>query len=104
MSAAEAMLASDATDLATYKAMVEQEAMKIFEACSFQDITGQRVTKVVTVLRQIEDRVGKLYRTASDGVLEPHVTYPAPTPRSRPRTRPNTPVFISLTPAISRSN
>ena len=60
MSAAEAMLASDATDLATYKAMVEQEAMKIFEACSFQDITGQRVSKVVAVLRQVEDRVARL--------------------------------------------
>jgi chemotaxis protein CheZ len=60
MTAAEAMLACDAADLAAYKAFVEQQAMAIFEACSFQDITGQRVTKVVTVLRQIEDRVGKL--------------------------------------------
>jgi chemotaxis protein CheZ len=60
MTAAEAMLACDATDLESYKRFVEQQAMAIFEACSFQDITGQRVTKVVTVLRQIEDRVGKL--------------------------------------------
>ena len=60
MSAAEAMLACPATDMAEYKAFVEQQAMAIFEACSFQDITGQRVTKVITVLNQIEERVGKL--------------------------------------------
>ena len=31
--------------------------MILFEACSFQDITGQRVRKVVDTLRQIESRV-----------------------------------------------
>ncbi len=33
---------------------------KIFEACNFQDITGQRITKVVKTLRIIEERVSKL--------------------------------------------
>ncbi len=33
------------------------EIIKIFEACSFQDITGQRVTKVVNTLRFIEERI-----------------------------------------------
>ncbi|MBW8882934.1 MAG: protein phosphatase CheZ, partial [Asticcacaulis sp.] len=46
-----------------YKAKVDDEVMKIFEACSFQDITGQRVSKVVNVLKQIEERVGKLANT-----------------------------------------
>jgi len=36
------------------------EVIKIFEACSFQDITGQRITKVVTTLRTIEDKVAQL--------------------------------------------
>lgn len=36
------------------------ETMKIFEACSFQDITGQRVTKVVKTFRDIEDKIDKL--------------------------------------------
>ena len=36
------------------------ETMKIFEACSFQDITGQRITKVVSTLKEIETKVGKL--------------------------------------------
>lgn len=32
----------------------------IFEACAFQDITGQRITKVVNSLKFIEDRVNTL--------------------------------------------
>lgn len=32
--------------------------IRIMEACGFQDITGQRVTKVVNTLRFIEERVG----------------------------------------------
>lgn len=32
----------------------------VFEACSFQDITGQRVTKVVNSLKFIEERVNAL--------------------------------------------
>jgi chemotaxis protein CheZ len=30
---------------------------RIFEACNFQDITGQRITKVVKALKHIEERV-----------------------------------------------
>jgi chemotaxis protein CheZ len=32
----------------------------IFEACNFQDITGQRITKVVRALKHIEERVEAL--------------------------------------------
>ena len=32
----------------------------IFEACSFQDITGQRITKVVKSVTYVEDRVNTL--------------------------------------------
>jgi chemotaxis protein CheZ len=32
----------------------------IYEACNFQDVTGQRITKVVKTLQQIEARVGDL--------------------------------------------
>ena len=32
----------------------------VFEACSFQDITGQRVTKVVKSVTYVEDRVNAL--------------------------------------------
>jgi len=33
---------------------------KVYEACNFQDITGQRITKVVTALKHIEERVEAL--------------------------------------------
>jgi chemotaxis protein CheZ len=33
---------------------------KIYEACSFQDITGQRITKVVTTLKTIEAKIAQI--------------------------------------------
>lgn len=39
---------------------VVNEITKIYEACSFQDITGQRISKVIKTLSIIEDKVGKL--------------------------------------------
>lgn len=42
------------------QAMTEDVAfnvIEILEACNFQDITGQRITKVVNTLRYIEDRI-----------------------------------------------
>ena len=36
---------------------IESEVSNIFTACSFQDITGQRTSKVVNALRYIEQRV-----------------------------------------------
>lgn len=39
---------------------------RIYEACSFQDITGQRITKIVTTLKTIEDRIGAIVNTFSD--------------------------------------
>ncbi len=38
-------------------AIILDEVMKIFEACSFQDVTGQRTSKVVSLLQNIEERV-----------------------------------------------
>jgi len=63
MNSAEAIMGADISDPKAYKALVDDEVMKIFEACSFQDITGQRVSKVVGVLKQIEERVGRLATT-----------------------------------------
>lgn len=46
---------------------------KIYEACSFQDITGQRITKVVNTLKAIEDKVASIIHTfgRSSGVVHP---------------------------------
>ena len=60
MEAAEKIMAADASDPDAYKAMVDEEMIAIFEACSFQDITGQRIRKVVRTLTWIEDRITML--------------------------------------------
>jgi chemotaxis protein CheZ len=40
----------------------------IFEACGFQDITGQRITKVVTALQQVESKVDALLHAFGDDI------------------------------------
>ncbi len=50
---------AEKTDDAT-KVEIYNETTKIFEACSFQDITGQRISKVVSTLRTIEMSVDNL--------------------------------------------
>ena len=46
---------------------------RIFEACTFQDITGQRITKVVKMLKEIESRVESLVKAfgAEEGEAAP---------------------------------
>lgn len=39
------------------KSAVNEHAGKIFEACNFQDITGQRISKVVSALVEIEKSI-----------------------------------------------
>ena len=55
-------------------AMPEQDAaalqdltMRIFEACSFQDITGQRISKVVAALKMVEQRIERIVGTYAPG-------------------------------------
>lgn len=57
MESAEAILDADTSDAEAYQQLVNDKVMVIFEACSFQDITGQRIFKVVETLEHIESRV-----------------------------------------------
>ena len=41
-------------------AKLQGATTRIYEACSFQDITGQRITKVVQTLKQIENKVTQI--------------------------------------------
>lgn len=59
MARAEAVMSAEPADLADFKAFVDEQMLAIFEACSFQDLTGQRITKVVRTLEQIETRVSR---------------------------------------------
>ncbi len=57
MERAEAIMSADISDLATYRAFVNARLIAVIEACSFQDITGQRIAKVAEMLGQIEQRI-----------------------------------------------
>lgn len=70
MECAEAVMAADASDPEAYKALVDDKMMVIFEACSFQDITGQRISKVVETLQAIESRVARFASAVGEAVDE----------------------------------
>jgi chemotaxis protein CheZ len=40
---------------------IQERVVQIFEVCNFQDLTGQRVSNVVTTLKSIEERIGRLF-------------------------------------------
>ena len=44
-------------------------ATMIYEACSFQDLTGQRITKIIRMLKIIEERVDRLVTAFDPQVL-----------------------------------
>jgi chemotaxis protein CheZ len=47
-------------------AVLDDAVTKIYEACGFQDITGQRISKVVKALQLIEEKVDELVATFGD--------------------------------------
>jgi chemotaxis protein CheZ len=55
------LIASGLTD-ADAAAKLSDHAVGILEACSFQDITGQRIKKVLNTLEQIEFRISRLVK------------------------------------------
>jgi chemotaxis protein CheZ len=71
MAAAEAVMSADPSDADAYQAFVSDKMMEIFEACSFQDITGQRVRKVVDTLNHIEERIQRFAEVM--GVEDAHI-------------------------------
>ncbi len=50
-------------------ARLQDATTRIYEACSFQDVTGQRITKVVATLKAIEQKVAQI--VAKFGAREP---------------------------------
>lgn len=55
---------------------LQAATLRIYEACSFQDITGQRITKVVSTLKAIEAKVAQI--VASFGTRRHAGEGPAP--------------------------
>jgi chemotaxis regulatin CheY-phosphate phosphatase CheZ len=62
---------------------IEAQAIEIMTTCSFQDITGQRTTKVVNVLRYIEQRVNSMVQIWSGDAVD------APAAMEQADTRPD---------------
>jgi len=60
-------------------AKVMNAVTSIYEACTFQDITGQRVTKIVGMLKVIEERIDKM--VTAMGEVEPGVERTASKPQ-----------------------
>jgi chemotaxis protein CheZ len=57
MGAAEDILAIRNAPGEQYRSLVESKLIEILEACSFQDITGQRLNRVAEALSQLERRL-----------------------------------------------
>jgi chemotaxis protein CheZ len=74
MECAEAVMGADASDPVAYKALIDEKMTIIFEACSFQDITGQRIAKVVETLQHIEQRVARFADVMKVKDLEGFIT------------------------------
>ncbi len=56
-----------------HKAAIMDSVTKIFDACNFQDITGQRITKVIKTLEYVEAkiaRLAKLFGSDSSDIME----------------------------------
>jgi chemotaxis protein CheZ len=60
MLAAEDMMALDLSDPDFASEQVNAGCMRIFEACSFQDITGQRIANVLKTLQLVEAKIEQL--------------------------------------------
>jgi len=72
MSEAENLMMVEPDDLEAYKTHVDEAMTRIIEACSFQDLAGQRVSKVVTSLKFVEERVARF--AATMGVCDAEAT------------------------------
>lgn len=64
-------LIANQTD-AEISAKLNDQITRIFEACNFQDITGQRITKVVRTLKHIESKVEMIIAAFGSEVRQNH--------------------------------
>jgi chemotaxis protein CheZ len=71
LDAAEAMEKLALTLPSEAAAIVSGAVTRIYEACNFQDITGQRITKVVNTLKYIEQKIDALLAAFGEGIGSP---------------------------------
>lgn len=68
MSAAEAIEQLGATLDKETAAKLSDTVTRIYEACAFQDITGQRISKVVKAMQKIEEKAAGLARACGKAI------------------------------------
>ncbi len=73
MQTAEDVLAMDPDSTEDFGTQIQDKMLVIIEACSFQDLTGQRVSKVGATLKQIEDRISRFAEVMGVDEDEPEV-------------------------------
>lgn len=84
MAAAEKIEATAAAVGGEHADQLTDAVTGIYEACTFQDITGQRISKVVRTLRQIEDKVAALLSALGAHAPEAEAEAPKPAPAAAP--------------------
>ncbi len=67
-------------------AALTEAVTRVFEACNFQDVTGQRITKVVRALKHIEAKIDQLIAIFGDSGIGSGAPGPVaePTPTQDP--------------------
>jgi chemotaxis regulatin CheY-phosphate phosphatase CheZ len=58
---------------------LDQHAIDVYTACSFQDITGQRTAKVVRTLRHVEERINAMIGAGRAASVRPSMEAAPPT-------------------------
>ncbi len=58
---------------------------RIYEACGFQDITGQRITRIVQALKEIEVRVDALVEAFGNEIKKHKAPHPDKVEKDKPR-------------------
>jgi chemotaxis protein CheZ len=68
---AEAVMTAQLPDSDAYKAFVNARMLALIEACSFQDLTGQRISKVCDALQRMQRRLARFADVARTNTPAP---------------------------------
>jgi len=79
--------------------LIEDETVKIFEACNFQDITGQRIKKVMATLQYIESAINNILETFESNGGEKKTVSPKKISDLKEKSLMNGPQFEELAPS-----
>ncbi|HWT96952.1 MAG TPA: protein phosphatase CheZ [Terriglobales bacterium] len=65
---------------------ISEAVTQVYESCNFQDITGQRITKVVKALKHIETKVDALVAAFGDEIQKYRELHPQQAEEKEPQT------------------